>query len=266
MLNLFFLLLTAVFTAVLYLSVPTLGLWWLLPVLIGFFLESIVVFLLILFVISLFLPQKKRIKKPKAFCTFMIRITMDWLMGLFGVRIKLTGHELLPNEPCVIVGNHRSDFDPMTVLAVLKGRRLAYISKESNFKIPIVGNFIYHAGFLPIDRGNGMRAVRTLQHAADMMKEIGVDIGIYPEGTRSKTGELLRFRPGAALLAKNASAPIAVMVTRGTEKIGKNLFRFHPTKVELRIVGVIPRETVESLEKEALIEQMRNMIVEGLES
>ncbi len=264
MLNLIFLLLTLGFTAGVYLLFPTLVLWWLLPVVFGSFFAVILLFFVFLFITSLFLPKKKKIEKPNAFCTFMIRITMRWLMGVLGIRVRLVGRALLPEEPCVIVSNHRSDFDPMTMLGVLKGRSLAYISKEANFKIPIVGNYIYHAGFLPIDRGNGMRAVRTLHHAAEMMQELGVDIGIYPEGTRSKTGELLRFRPGAAVIAQNASAPIAVMVTRGTERIGKNVFRLRPTKVELRVVGVIPRETVKALEKEALTDQMRSMIEEGL--
>ncbi len=264
MLNLVFLLLSAALVVGLYLAVPTISLWWILPLFIAAFIAVIVLFLAILYIISLFLPKKKRIKRPKPFCVFMIRITMDWLMRLFRIRIKLTGLEKLPDCPCVIISNHRSDFDPMTMLAVLKGRNLAYISKEANFKIPIVGNFIYHAGFLAIDRNNGLRAMSTLDHAADMMREIGVDIGIYPEGTRSKTGELLRFRQGAFVLAKRAEAPIAVLVTRGTEKIGHNVPRLRSTQVELTVLGVIPREQVANMEKEALSTMTRTMIEEAL--
>ncbi len=266
MLNLVFLLLSAMLVAGLYLIAPTLSFWWLLPLFIGAFVAVIVLFLVVLYVISLFLPKKKRVTRPKPFCTFMIRITMDWLMRLFRIRIKLSGIEKLPDCPCVLVSNHRSDFDPMTVLAVMKGRKPVYISKEANFKIPIVGNFIHHAGFLAIDRGNGMRAMRTLDRAAEMMHDIGVDIGIYPEGTRSKTGELLRFRPGAFVLAKRAEAPIAVMVTRGTEKIGHNAPRLRPTRVELTVLGVISREQVAEMEKEELSTLARGMIEEGLQN
>ncbi len=265
MLNFLFLLVSAVLTAGVYLAVPLLSLWWLLPLLIGGYVGAIVLFLAVLFIISFFLPKKKPIRRPNAFCVFMIRVTMSWLMRLFRIRIRLTGTEKLPDEPCVFVSNHRSDFDPMTVLAVMKGRKIAYISKESNFKIPIVGSFIYHAGFLAIDRGNGVRAVRTLNHAADMMKDIGVDIGIYPEGTRSKTGELLRFRQGAFLLAQNAEAPIAVMATAGTEHIGHNVRRLRSTKVELKILGVISKETVARLDKDELSALARGMIEEALQ-
>jgi 1-acyl-sn-glycerol-3-phosphate acyltransferase len=263
MLHYLFLALAAIATVALYLITPTISLLWILPLFVAAFVGVILLYLLFLFVASLFLSQKKKITAPKAFCAFMIRITMDWLMRLFRIRIKLTGTEKIPDEPCIIVSNHRSDFDPMTVLAVLKGRKLSYISKDANFRIPIVGNFIHHAGFLAIDRGNGMRAMRTLKQAAEMMKVAGVDIGIYPEGTRSKTGELLRFRPGAFVLAKRADAPIVIMTTKGTELISKNV-PFRSTNVELEIIGVIDRETLSTMEQDEISTVVRDMIEENL--
>ncbi len=263
MLNLVFLLLAVLWTVGVYLFGPALSHWWSIPILIGAFFALIVLYLLLLLFSTLFLPKKKPVKKPKGFCQFMIWITMDWLMKLFRIRVKLTGTELLPDEPCLIVSNHRSDFDPMVVLSVMCRRMPAYISKEANFKIPIVGNYIHHAGFLAIDRGNGMRALRTLKQAAEMMQTCGVDVGIYPEGTRSKTGELLRFKSGAFILAKRADAPIVVMTTRGTEAIGKNVL-FRSTKVQLKIVRVIDRRTVQETPQEELRDMVQNIVAEEL--
>jgi len=163
------------------------------------------------------------------------------------------------------VSNHRSDFDPMSVLGVLKGRKLAYISKEANFKIPVVGNFIHHAGFLAIDRGNGMRALRTLKQAAELMQSCKMDMGVYPEGTRSKKGELLRFKAGAFILAKKADAPIVVMVTKGTENISKNV-PFRATNVELNILSVIDRETVQTLTQEELRDRVQEIVENALKA
>ena len=263
MLNLLFLVLSAIFTLVLYLAVPQISLWLILPLLVASYVGVVFLFFVFLFVSSLFLPKKKPVTKPNPFCVFMIRVTMAWIMQISRVRVKLIGTELLPKEPCILVSNHRSDFDPMAVLAVLKGRKLAYISKDANLKIPIVGNYIHNAGFLAIDRGNGMRALRTLKQAADMVKNNGIDIGIYPEGTRSKNGELLRFRPGAFILSKRANAPIVVMTTKGTENITKNAF-FRKTIVELNILGVISTEKQAELESDALSALVRGMIEEGL--
>lgn len=251
LLNLIFLLIAVCGTGGFYFGFPTLSPWWILPILLGCFVGAIVLYLLVLFIVSLFMPLGKQIKKPSPFCRFIIWLTMDWLMSLFRIRIQLIGREKLPDEPCVIVSNHRSDFDPMTMLAILRERKLVYISKESNFKIPLVGRFIFYAGFLSIDRNNGRRALQTLSHAAEMMQSIGVDVGIYPEGTRSRNGQMLRFKTGAFILAKNANAPIVVLSTNGTEKISKNV-PFRKTCVEMEVLEVIDKERVQAMTNEEL--------------
>lgn len=259
MLNWIFLFLSVFATAGLYVFDAVSSFWWLPLLLIGGYVAALIVYLLFLWVCTWFLPTKKPISKPKPFCRFMIWLTMDWLMTLMRIKIELKGLEKMPNEPCVVVCNHRSGFDPMTLLAVLKTRKIAYISKPSNFKIPLVGPFIFHAGFLSIDRENGVRALRTLKTAATRMRETGVDIGIYPEGTRSRTGELLRFKAGAFVLAKDADAPIAVMSTKGTELISqKGLFR--SVRVKMEILDIIDRQSVRDLTTEELSARSKELI------
>lgn len=263
MLNFVFILLSVLGTVGLYLGVPALSPWWILPILLGMFVATVFLYLLGLLVASIFLPMKKKIEKPNAYCQFMIWITMDWLMKLFRIRVNFKGRELLPNEPCVIISNHLSDFDPMAMLAILRERNLVYISKESNFKLPLVGRFIYNAGFIAIDRENGMRAVRTLHTAAETMKSTGVDIGIYPEGTRSKTGKLLRFKTGAFLLAQKANAPIVIMSTKGTERVSKNL-PFRSTKVEMEILEVIDAGMVQEKTINELCDYAHSVVEKSL--
>lgn len=151
----------------------------------------------------------------------------------------------------------------MTLLAVFKKRRIVYIAKKEIFKLPVVGPFICHAGFLAIDRGNGMRALRTLKSAAERIKNEKLDVGIYPEGTRSRTGKLLRFKPGAFYLAKEASAPIVILTTRGTERVSKRFF-FIPLTVHLDVVEVIDTETVSALSVEELAAKTRATVEEKL--
>ena len=259
LLNIIFLLLSAMGTTAVYLLFPTVSLGWIVPILVGAFVGVIILYLVFLFVASLFLPRKKPIESPNRFCRFMIWITMDWVVSLLRVRVTLEGREKLPDAPCVIVSNHRSDFDPMTMLAVLRERKLVYISKESNFKIPIVGNFIYHAGFLPIDRNNARRALRTLAGAAEMMNRIGVDVGIYPEGTRSRTGKMLRFKSGAFILAQSANAPIVVLATTGTELVSKRA-PFRATKVKMQVLEVLDADRVQSMSADDLCTYTHDLI------
>lgn len=264
LLNSILILLSVLGTVAVYLLTPSLSLWWALPILIGCFVGSVVAYLVFLCLAAPFLPAKKPIKRPNRFCRFMIWFTMDWLMKLFGIRVTLKGREKLPARPCVIVSNHRSDFDPMALLAVLRERNLVYISKDANFRLPLVGNYINNAGFIPIDRNNGVRALRSLKLAAERMTDTGVDVGVYPEGTRSKSGTLLRFKSGAFHLAQMANAPIVIMTTKGTERVSRNL-PFRRTHVEMEILEVIDAEAVAAGTVEALCAHAREVIEKGLE-
>lgn len=263
LLNLCLLIASALSTLGVYAVSYSLSYWWIAPLLIAFYAVWIVLYLLALYISSLFMPTKEPIKKPKAVCRFFIVETMEYVMGLMRAKITVKGREKMPAESCVIISNHRSCFDPMSALAVFKERKLSFISKESNMKIPLVGTYIYHAGFFGIDRENGMRALRTLKSASELMKSTGIDMGIYPEGTRSKTGELLEFKPGAFLLAKRADAPVVITVTRGTEGIVRN-FPLRSTKVEIEILEVIEKERVKELSIEDLSAYVRGVMAEAL--
>lgn len=236
--------------------------WWAVAMIPGTYVALVILYFFFVWVATWFLPKKEP-KKTSAFCRFMVWLTMDWLMQVARIRIRLTGKEILPDCPCVLVSNHRSDFDPMTVLAVMRGRKLAYISKEGNFHIPLVGPFIRGAGFLSIDRNNGMRAIRTLKAASDRMLDEGFDVGIYPEGTRSRNGKMLRFKEGAFYIAKQSKAPIVIMSTKGTEEIPHRA-PFRRTNVELDLLEVIDAATVEALSMEELAKKCRSVIAEHL--
>ena len=209
---------------------------------VGAFLALNVLFLLLLFVISLFFPKGE----PKKESRFWRRWTVHavrWILDMLRVRVKAEGRDLLPGEPVVLASNHRSDFDPMAAMVAFSHRPLVYISKESNLRIPIAGAFVRRCHFLPIDRENPRSALATLKHAASLMREEGLDIGIYPEGTRSYKGGPKPFKEGAFLMAKQAGAPIVLMTTEGTEEIAGHVI-LRRNIVRLRVLRVISAEEV----------------------
>lgn len=262
MLNLIFFVLSAGVSVGLVIGIPSLSAWWLFGMIpLGYILATALYFAL-LFATVPFLPKGGDDEKSSRFCRFIIWLSSDWLMVALRIRTKLTGLKL-PEEPFVLVSNHRSDFDPMVVLQKTGKRNLIYISKESNFKFPLVGPYLHGAGYYAIDRENGMRALRTLKKVTERMKAEGLDVGIYPEGTRSKTGELLEFKTGAFYLAKKADAPVVVMTTEGTEVIARN-FPWRGAKVHLNVVEIISREEVAKLSMEELAAHVRNTIAEHL--
>ncbi|MBE6699753.1 MAG: hypothetical protein E7584_05910 [Ruminococcaceae bacterium] len=236
---------------------------WLLPIFVGLFAAFNASFFLVLWFSTIFLPKKDPIEKTLNVYG-LIWFVCDWITTLLRIKIDFRGMEQFPNEPFVLVSNHISNFDPVVVLAKVKGRKIAFVSKPSNFKIPAVGPYIHEAGFLAIDRQNAMRAMRTIKRAAELVVSEQMIMGIYPEGTRSKSGELLEFKEGAFLLAKRAQAPVVVITTKGTNQIAKNKI-LKSSKVELDVIEVIDKETVQNMKLNELSAHVRESIANALQ-
>lgn len=177
------------------------------------------------------------------------------------IRIHAQGLEKLPQDSkkVLFVSNHRSNFDPIVTWYVLKKWEPAFISKEANFHIPILGRMIRKCCFLPIDREDPRKAILTIQKAADILEKGEVSMAVYPEGTRSKSGELLPFHNGVFKIAKKAGAQVVVLAVSGTEKVHQN-FPFRHTDVYLQVLDVMGEEEVSSGRTAELGERARQEI------
>ena len=159
------------------------------------------------------------------------------------VRIHTEGLEKLPEGRFLIVSNHRSAYDPITTVWALRKTPTAIITKPENLRIPLAGPMIYRANFLPIDREDPREAMKTINAAANLLKNDVVSVGVYPEGTRNRTPEegLLPFHNGVFKIAQKARVPLVIATVQGAENIRENIPWRH-TDVFLRICRVIPAE------------------------
>jgi len=213
---------------------------------------------------ALFVNPKKEYKKDSRLYRFLLNVASGIGLWVMRVKVRVNGTEKLPKaQKLLFVGNHRSNFDPIITWYSLRDWKIAYISKASNFKIPIFGRIIRRCCFMVIDRENPRKAIGTINSAGELLKSGEVSIGVYPEGTRSKTGELLPFHNGVLRIAQKANASIAVVILKGTEKIYKN-YPFHRTYVEMTIAEVIPSEQVSSTRSAELGDKVRNIIENNL--
>lgn len=198
-----------------------------------------------LWVCSLFVDTSREYEQDSTF----YRALVNWAtsVALWGARVRIhtSGLEKVPEDKKLLfVGNHRSNFDPEITWHVFKKWKLAYITKEENFHIPIFGKHIRKCCFMKIDRENPREAVKTIVKAGDLLKKQEVSIGTYPEGTRNRAAQgLLPFHNGVFKPAQMAGVPIVVVALSGTEKIAKN-FPLHHTDVYLTVADVIPAEDV----------------------
>lgn len=259
-----FAVLALITSALPYIFAPTLSPLWLILFVPLEFVGWNLLFLLVLLLSTAFLPGGAKAERNLPWCRRVIGPVMRWLFAVLNCSVRVIGYEKVPKCPCVFVSNHLSDFDPMAVLATVRDRPLVYISKESNFRIPIAGPYIRHAGFLALDREHPLRAARTIKEGARLVREEGLTVGIYPEGTRSRTGELLPFKEGAFVLAKKADAPIVLMVTPNTEKVAKGLPFRRRIRITVEYIDVVPREKVEELTAAELATYCRDRIAAHL--
>src|SRR5262245_27242664 len=132
--------------------------------------------------------------------------------ALAGIRVRVTGEEhLWSHRPAVFTFNHQSGLD-MLILCKLLHRDFVVIAKQEIRRNPLFGPFFALAGTVFIDRADHTRAVHALEPAVQALRE-GLSIAIAPEGTRSTTGKLGRFKKGAfhmALAARRPTVPIVI--------------------------------------------------------
>lgn len=225
-------------------------------------LAVLLLYLCFLAICSLCVDPKKEYEKNSRFYRALLYSASAAALKVLRIKVHTSGLEKIPkDQKLMFVGNHRSNFDPIIEWLVLKPWDIAFLSKGENFKIPFFGRIIRRCCFMPIDRENPRKALGTINKASDLLQSGEVSIGVYPEGTRSKTGELLPFHDGVFRIAQKAGTPIAVMSIRGTEQIHKHVLRRH-SEVYLDIVQVIPASDVVSGTTHTIGAEIRNALLE----
>lgn len=219
------------------------ALWIVLGVL-GSLIGLVILYVLFLIVVTSFV-KKKEYDKVSKFYKGLFDFTASIVIRLLNIKIRVSGQEKLDavQGRFLLVSNHRSNFDPILTYYAFRKKGLAFVSKPENFDIIVAGGLIRKMCFLAIDRENPRNALRALIKASQLIKNDVVSIGIYPEGTRSKTGELLPFHDGVFKIAQMSKVPVVVMTVKNTEKLAKRKF-LGRVVVEIDIKEVINADTV----------------------
>ena len=146
------------------------------------------------------------------------RIWARILFFVARVRLDVHGQENTPaGVPVVFASNHQSQFDiPALYLALPVQFR--FVVKKELFNIPLFGQAMKQAGYVPIDRSGGKKALKSLRDAVRRIQS-GMSVLVFPEGTRSPDGQLLPFKSGALLIASRSGVPIVPIGIWGSYKV-----------------------------------------------
>ena len=148
------------------------------------------------------------------------RIVRFWA-GLYlkagGINVSLEGLEHLPPTPFILMCNHQSALDIYVLLAALPFS-FKFVAKRELFLIPFFGWAMKRAGYISIDRDHPRKALKAIEEAARKIRG-GANILIFPEGTRSRNGELLPFMKGGFSLALKAGVPVVPVCLVNTARL-----------------------------------------------
>ncbi len=181
-------------------------------------------------------------------------------LGLAGIRYRVHGRDRVPRDRAVVFcSNHQSNVDPPVLFRALH-RRLHILYKAELGKLPIFGTAIRAGGFIPVPRDQKEAAIEAIDMAAASIRS-GNSFLIFPEGTRSRTEELLPFKKGGFIMAIKAQAPIVpVAISGGRDAMRKGSAIVRPVLVDVRIGDPVETTGYTLEERDILIALVRERI------
>ena len=187
-----------------------------------------------------------------------------WVLAS-GIRMKVSGLENIEvGTPYIIVANHRSNIDIMTLLHALP-IPIRFLSKKEVYKFPLLGGAMRGAGMIPLDREMGRRELAFIIRGARLLVAEGRSLVVFPEGTRSLTGEMLPFKTGAIHIAAQVGCPVLPVAIQGTGAIWppqSSLIRGGPVSVKVMPSIILPKGAARHSKR--IIRQIRCDLIEEL--
>jgi 1-acyl-sn-glycerol-3-phosphate acyltransferase len=180
------------------------------------------------------------------------RLNPYWKFGVHGTPVR-------PSGRTVVVSNHESNADPFLISYL--PWEMKWLGKASLFKIPVVGWSMWLAGDIPVRRGEKDSALSAMNTCARWLDK-GMPVMIFPEGTRSKTEELLPFKDGAFRLAIETGADVLPIAVSGTRRaLPKHSWRFATSRALVTVGTPISTKGMTLADVERLKEQAREQIL-----
>jgi 1-acyl-sn-glycerol-3-phosphate acyltransferase len=183
---------------------------------------------------------------------------------VLGIKVDVVGKEKIDREKAYIyMANHLSFIDGPLFFWLIP-QKIRILLKKEAFRYPVIGLAMRFAGFVPVDRRGFMSGKKSIDRAAESIRAKGYSFLIFPEGTRSRDGQIQPFRRGAFFLAVKSQVPvIPVSISGSYELMPKGSFSTKKGRIK---VVFHPEVSVEGLDKEDipdLMAEIRDLIISG---
>lgn len=197
---------------------------------------------------------------------FSTSLFADTACALTGIELDVEGEEnAWANRPCVFVFNHQSQADVIILPALLR-RDLAGIGKKEIGNVPILGKLMQIGGTVLIDRENAASALEAMKPLVDVLQKEGRSVCVAPEGTRSTSTHLGRFKKGAFHLAMQAGVPIVPIVIHNAIDVApRGQYVFRPATVKVKVLPAVDTSQWSGETMNQHVEEVRDMFLEELD-
>jgi len=195
----------------------------------------------------------------------MVQATFKLMLKITGVELVVIGEDLVPDEPVLFIGNHRSFFDILITYSRCKNLT-GYVAKKEMENIPLLSIWMKRLHCLFLDRTSPKEGLKTILKAIEYVKS-GISICIFPEGTRNSGEELsmLPFKDGSLKIAEKSGCAIIPMSLNNTADIFENHFpKIRKTRVVLEYGTPIYPKDLDADTRKHLGTYCQNVIQETL--
>jgi 1-acyl-sn-glycerol-3-phosphate acyltransferase len=195
-------------------------------------------------------------------CERLGRLWSGAILRMAGARVRLEGTEKVDWErPLVVVANHQSWFDVFALAAHLPGRT-RFVAKEELARIPVFGPAWQACGHISINREDRHEAISSLDRAGRRVRDEGLVMILFPEGTRSPDGRLQPFKKGAFVLAIETGVPVVPLGISGSRSImPKGSFRIRPGEIVVRVGDPIEADDLVHRDRNSLMTESRRQVL-----
>lgn len=196
---------------------------------------------------------------------YLVQWAFKVILKISGVEVTVIGEELIPDEPVLFIGNHRSYFDILLTYSRCK-RLTGYIAKKEMLRYPLLRDWMHRLYCLFLDRSTPKEGLKTILTAIEYIKR-GISICIFPEGTRNDGEELsmLPFHDGSFKIAEKTGCAIVPMCLNNTAAMFEDQFpKIRKVHVVLEYKEPIYPNDLDKEEKKRLAKHCQNLIQETI--